>query len=36
MEVDSSVASLEEVEYPRKRFYRSRAHANPISDHAFD
>lgn len=22
--------------YPQKRFYRQRAHSNPIADHCFD
>uniref|UniRef100_A0A336KKV0 tRNA (guanine-N(7)-)-methyltransferase n=1 Tax=Culicoides sonorensis TaxID=179676 RepID=A0A336KKV0_CULSO len=36
MEVDTINEAHEEIEYPRKRHYRQRAHANPISDHVFD
>jgi tRNA (guanine-N7-)-methyltransferase len=25
-----------EVQLPKKRFYRQRAHSNPIADHCFD
>jgi len=25
-----------EVKLPQKRFYRQRAHSNPMSDHVFD
>lgn len=28
--------SSEVVSLPKKRFYRQRAHSNPISDHSFD
>lgn len=26
----------EDIRLPQKRFYRQRAHSNPISDHSFD
>ena len=27
---------LDDDELPKKRFYRQRAHSNPIADHCFD
>jgi hypothetical protein len=38
-ESDSSVKmqdNLEVPELPKKRFYRQRAHANPLNDHTFE
>lgn len=29
-------AELDRVGLPQKRFYRQRAHSNPIADHTFD
>lgn len=34
MEVEKM--ETEEIELPKKRFYRQRAHSNPISDHSFE
>ena len=31
-----SSTSGEDVKLPQKRFYRQRAHSNPIADHCFD
>lgn len=31
-----SVETEESVRLPQKRFYRQRAHSNPIADHCFD
>ena len=36
MEMDDHVTELEDVALPQKRYYRQRAHSNPLSDHTFD
>ena len=32
----SKMSSSEDVKLPQKRYYRQRAHSNPMADHCFD
>lgn len=33
---DEGESKMEVVQLPQKKFYRQRAHSNPICDHIFD